>query len=198
MPDVPQATADEATKMDSDHEGPEIAPQRLDRLMNFKLLQLPPLVTDLLNRQPDDVKFQEVMDDALMRASAEHPSILVAFCWAPLPCKISFLRPPLPTPGRNMWVALHVRPKSTDDWKAALEALPEGPKLFRYDPKTGVVNGGQTAVCPIYRFKPLAGNEFKKVMGAVFGDLDKASSNRATGLNSNKTVMPRNCRDRKP
>ena len=98
-----------------------------------------------------------------------------------------------------MWVALHVRPRSTDEWTAALEALPEGPKLFRYDPKTGAVNGGQSQVCPAFRYKPLAGSEFKKVMGAVFGDLDKAGSKRATGLNSNnKIVVPRNCRDRKP
>ena len=58
--------------MDPEPETPNEKPvQQLNRLACFKHLQVPTLVKDLLHRNEDDVKFQELLDDARMRRLAQ-------------------------------------------------------------------------------------------------------------------------------
>ena len=47
------------------------APAKLDRLQRFPVLApgLPTFFRDILHRNPDDLKFQSLMDDALIRDS---------------------------------------------------------------------------------------------------------------------------------
>ena len=76
--------------------------------------------------------------------------------------------------GRNAFCELQLAPKTADEWKQSFASLPPCCKIFRYDVKTAEPSTcKQKMLSHPFRFKPLLGQPFKNVMGALVGDPER-------------------------